>query len=89
MSFVTVSRNRNFVQAVLAPDAAAIAAQEAEIQRRVKQEVAKLRDTVMAEAKAAGEEATRAALMPQQEKLVAGLGGSGTSHRATGGASRA
>ena len=34
MSFVTVSRNRNFVQAVLAPDAAAIAAQEAEIQRR-------------------------------------------------------
>jgi flagellar assembly protein FliH len=70
MSFVTVSRNRNFVQAVLAPDAAAIAAQEAEIQRRVKQEVAKLRDSAMAEAKATGEEATRAALVPQQEKLA-------------------
>ena len=38
MSFVTVSRsrNKNFVQTVLAQDAAALAAQDAEIQRRVK-----------------------------------------------------
>ena len=70
MSFVTSSRNRNFVQTVLAPDTAEIAARDAEIQRRVKQEVAKLRDTTMAEAKEAGEAAARAAMVPQHEKLA-------------------
>ena len=70
MSFVTSSRNRNFVQTVLAPDTAEIAARDAEIQRRVKQEVAKLRDTTMAEAKEAGEAAARAAMAPQHEKLA-------------------
>lgn len=74
MSFVTVSRNRNFVQTVLAQDAAEIAAQEAEIQRRVKQEIAKLRDTATAEAKAAGEEAARAAMGPREAKLAQRLG---------------
>ncbi len=69
MSFVTISRGRNFVQTVLAKDAAEIAAQEAEIQRRVKQEVAKLRDSAAAEAREAGEEAARAAMAPQQERL--------------------
>jgi flagellar biosynthesis/type III secretory pathway protein FliH len=75
MSFVTVSRNRakNFVQTVLARDAAEIAAQEAEIQRRVKQEVAKLRDAALAEAKTEGEEAIRAEMAPQQEKLIQAL----------------
>ncbi|MBU6418107.1 MAG: hypothetical protein KGQ79_00065 [Proteobacteria bacterium] len=70
MSFVTISRNRDFVQTVLAPDAAEIAAREAEIQRRVKQEVTKLRDAAFAEAKEAGETAARAAMAPQQEKLT-------------------
>lgn len=70
MSFVTISRNRDFVQTVLARDAADIAAQDAEIQRRVKQEVAKLRDAAKAEAKAEGEEAARAAMAPQQAKLA-------------------
>ncbi|MDE2319918.1 MAG: hypothetical protein KGK02_09505 [Rhodospirillales bacterium] len=69
MSFITTSRNRNFVQTVLAPDTAEIAAREAEIQRRVKLEVAKLRDAAFAEAKDAGEAAARAAMAPQQEKL--------------------
>ena len=70
MSFVTSSRNRNFVQAVLAPDTAEAAAREAEIQRRVKLEVTKLRDAALAEAKEAGEAAARAAMAPQREKLV-------------------
>ena len=70
MSFVTTSRNRAFVQTVLAPDAAEIAARETEIQRRVKQEVAKLRDAAVTEAKEAGEAAARAAMAPQREKLV-------------------
>ncbi|MDE1905489.1 MAG: hypothetical protein KGH75_03450 [Rhodospirillales bacterium] len=70
MSFVTASRNRNFVQTVLAPDTAEIAARDVEIQRRVKQEIAKLRDTAMSEAKEAGEAAARAAMAPQREKLA-------------------
>lgn len=72
MSFVTVSRQRNkeFVQTVLAKEAAEIAAQEAEIQRRVKQEVAKLKENTIAEAKEAGEAAARAVMVPKEEKLT-------------------
>lgn len=70
MSFVTASRNRHFVQTVLAPDTADIAARDAEIQRRVKQEIAKIRDAAMSEAKEAGEAAALAAMAPQREKLA-------------------
>lgn len=71
MSFVTVSRsrNKNFVQSVLAQDAAEIAAQEAEIQRRVRQEIAKLRETVTEEAKAAAEAFAQAEMMPKLIEL--------------------
>ncbi len=70
MSFVTASRNRAFVQTVLVPDVAESAARDAEIQRRVKLEVTKLRDAALAEAREAGEAAARAAAAPQQEKLA-------------------
>jgi hypothetical protein len=71
MSFVTVSRNRNkaFVQSVLSQDAAEIAAQESEIARRVRQEVAKLRDTAEAEARAAAETAARVVMAPREAIL--------------------
>lgn len=71
MSFVTVSSSRNkaFVQAVLSQDSASIAAQEAEIARRVRLEVSKLREKAEAETRAAMEEAARAALAPQTEAL--------------------
>ena len=53
MSFVTTSRNRGnaFVQAVLSQDAATIAAQEAEIARRVRNEVNRLRADAEAQAR--------------------------------------
>ena len=72
MSFVTVSSSRNnaFVQTVLAQDSAAIAAQEAEIARRVRQEVAKLREKTEAEGRAAGEAAMRAEMEPLQGALT-------------------
>ncbi len=73
MSFVKISRNHDFVQTVLARDAAEMAAQEAEIQRRVKQEITKLRDTTMAEVKAAGEAAARIETALQREKLARAL----------------
>jgi len=69
MSFVTISRNKAFVQSVLSQDAAEIAAQEAEIARRVRQEVAKLREAAEAEAREAGEAAVRAVMAPRTAAL--------------------
>ncbi len=69
MSFVTISRNKTFVQNVLSQDAAEIAAQEAEIARRVRQEVAKLREAAEAEARTAGEAAIRSAMAPRAAAL--------------------
>lgn len=79
MSFVTISqgRNRTFVEAVLSQDAASIAAQEAEIARRVRLEVGRLRAAAEAEGRAQGrtegraegEAAARAALAPQAAAL--------------------
>jgi flagellar assembly protein FliH len=77
MSFVTISRHKTFVQSVLSQDAAAIAAYEAEIARRVRQEVAKLRDAAEAEARAAAEAASRAVTAPRAallESAIAALG---------------
>jgi flagellar assembly protein FliH len=73
MSFVTISRHKAFVQTVLSQDAAGIAAQEAEIARRVRQEVAKLREQAEAEARAAGEAAARAALAPREAVLASAI----------------
>jgi len=66
MSFVTVTRGRgpDFVKAVLAQDTAAAAAQEAEIARRVRTELAKLRGQAEAEARAAIEAELRAQAAP-------------------------
>lgn len=78
MSFVTVSRQKTFVQSVLSQDVASIAAQEAEIARRVRQELAKLRDQAEAEARAAGEAAARAALAPREAALASAITALGT-----------
>jgi flagellar biosynthesis/type III secretory pathway protein FliH len=64
MSFVTRGRGKAFVQAVLSQDAATIAAQDAEIARRVRQEVSRLREKAEADGRAQGEQAGRAALAP-------------------------
>jgi flagellar biosynthesis/type III secretory pathway protein FliH len=69
MSFVTISRNKAFVESVLSLDAAEIAAQEAEIARRVRQEVSKLREAAEAEARAAGEASIRIAMAPRAAAL--------------------
>ncbi len=69
MSFVTLSRTKAFVQSVLSQDAAEIAAQEAGIARRVRQEVTKLRDAAEAEAQAAGMAAAQAAMAPRLAAL--------------------
>jgi flagellar biosynthesis/type III secretory pathway protein FliH len=69
MSFVTISRNKTFVQSVLSQDAAVVAAQEAEIARRVRQEVTKLRDAAETEGRAAGETAIRAVMAPRAAVL--------------------
>jgi flagellar biosynthesis/type III secretory pathway protein FliH len=71
MSFVTVARSRGkaFVQAVLSQDAAAIAAQEAEIARRVRLEVGRLREKAEAEGRAQGEAEARAAMAPDAAAL--------------------
>lgn len=71
MSFVTVTRSRGkaFVQAVLAHDAASIAAQEAEISRRVRAEVNRLRMQAEAEGRAQGESEARNALAPDAAAL--------------------
>jgi flagellar biosynthesis/type III secretory pathway protein FliH len=73
MSFVTISRNKTFVQSVLSQDVAAIAAQEAEMARRVRQEVAKLRDAAEAEGRAAGEAAIHAIMAPRAAALETAL----------------
>jgi len=75
MSFVTVSRNRNkaFVQTVLSQDASEIAAQEAEIARRVRQELAKLRGQVEAEARSGAEAAAEVALAPRLAALESAM----------------
>jgi flagellar assembly protein FliH len=67
MSFVTVSKTRNkaFVEAVLAQDTANAAAQEAEMQRRVRAELAKARAAAESEGRAAGEAAARETLAPR------------------------
>jgi flagellar assembly protein FliH len=69
MSFVTISRNKAFVQNVLSQDAADIAAQEADIARRVRQEVGKLREAAEAEGRAAGEGAARTLMAPRAAAL--------------------
>jgi flagellar assembly protein FliH len=69
MSFVTISRHKTFLQNVLSQDVAGIAAQEAEIARRVRQELGRLREQAEAEARAAGEAAARAALAPREALL--------------------
>lgn len=75
MSFVTVGRTRakNFVQAVLSQDAASLAAQEAEIARRVRAEVQRQRGEALAEARAQGEAEARAAMAPLAARLEASL----------------
>ncbi len=73
MSFVTLSRTKAFVQSVLSQDAAEIAAQEAEISRRARQEVAKLREAAEAEAHAAGVAASEAAMAPRIAALEASI----------------
>jgi flagellar assembly protein FliH len=69
MSFVTISRNKAFVQNVLLQDAAEVAAREAEIARRVRQEVGKLRDAAQAEGRAVGDAASRAEMAPRAAVL--------------------
>ncbi|GLR67511.1 hypothetical protein GCM10010909_21920 [Acidocella aquatica] len=71
MSFVTASRGRakTFVQAVLAQDTASLAETEAEIARRVRQEVARLRERAESEARAEAETQIRAAMEPQAAAL--------------------
>lgn len=71
MSFVTVSSNRGklFVEAVLSQDAASVAAQEAEIARRVRGEVNRLRAETETEARTRVEAELRAAMAPEAEAL--------------------
>ncbi|WP_298215975.1 FliH/SctL family protein [Acidocella sp.] len=74
MSFVRASRQRETsVQHVLTADTAELAARDAEVQRRVKQEVARLRESVMAEAKAAGEMAAQEQMALSQAALAQAL----------------
>ncbi|NNM56475.1 FliH/SctL family protein [Acidocella sp.] len=75
MSFVTASRGRakTFVQAVLAQDTASLAETEAEIARRVRQEVARLREKSESEARAEAETQIRAAMEPQAAALTAAI----------------
>jgi flagellar assembly protein FliH len=75
MSFVTVSdaRNEAFVQTVLAQDTADLAAQEAEITRRVRQGITKLREKAEAEAREAGLLAARAEMAPLNEALASAV----------------
>ena len=73
MSFVTRGRGKTFVEAVLSQDAATIAAQEADITRRVRQEVSRLRDKAEAEGRAKGEAEARAAMEPQAAALQTAL----------------
>jgi|GEM_PF-2322989 len=78
MSFVRPSRGRRepggvsekFVQAVLSQDAAEMAAREAEISRRVRQELGKLRAAAEAAGRAEGEAAAQAALAQQTAALA-------------------
>ncbi len=69
MSFVTISRNKAFVQNVLSLDAAEAAAREAEIARRVRQEVGKLRAAAEAEGHATGDADSRALMAPRAAVL--------------------
>ena len=71
MSFVTVSRTRGktFVQAVLAQDTATLAETEAEIARRVRQEISRLREKAESEARAEAQAQIRAAMEPQAAAL--------------------
>jgi len=75
MSFVTVLRGRGqaFVQAVLAQDTATLAAQEAEINRRVRTEVNRLREQAEAEGRAQGAAGAEAALAQNQAALNTAL----------------
>jgi flagellar biosynthesis/type III secretory pathway protein FliH len=81
MSFVIRSRGKDFVQAVLAQDAASIAAQEAEISRRVRVEVNRLRTQAEAAGRAQGEAEAREAMAPDAAALktaIAALGAAWT-----------
>ncbi len=75
MSFVTASRGRakTFVQVVLAQDTANLAEAEAEIARRVRQEVARLREKTEADARAEAEAQIRAAMEPQSAALATAI----------------
>jgi len=72
VSFVTVSdtRDKAFVQTVLRQDEATVVAQEAEIARRVRQEVGKLQEKAEADGRAAGEAAMRAEMEPLKARLA-------------------
>ncbi len=70
MSFVTISQaGAAFVDAVLNHDQAALAAQEAELARRVRQEVGKLRAEAEAQGRQAGLEAARLTARAEQAAL--------------------
>jgi flagellar assembly protein FliH len=71
MSFVTVTRSpaNAFVNAVLRQDDATLAAQEAEIARRVRLEVSRLREKAEAEGRAQGEAEARGAMAEQAAAL--------------------
>ncbi len=76
MSFVTVSevRNKAFVQTVLAQDMADLAAQDAEITRRARQEAAKLREKAEAEGREAGLQTALAEAAPLRAALTSAAG---------------
>jgi flagellar assembly protein FliH len=69
MSFVTRSRAKSFVDAVMSQDAASIATQEAEIARRVKSEVNRLRADIEAKTRAETEAQIRATMEPAAAAL--------------------
>jgi flagellar assembly protein FliH len=72
MSFVKIptAAANAFVQTVLAHETADLAAQEAEIARRARQEVTKLRAAAEAEARDAGLRAAQAEMAPRQQALA-------------------
>ncbi|OYV39357.1 MAG: hypothetical protein B7Z81_03440 [Acidocella sp. 20-61-6] len=70
VSFITISRRQTFVQAVLAQDAAQLAAQEAEIARRVRAELGRLRGQAKAEARAEAQARLEARLQEARAELA-------------------
>jgi flagellar biosynthesis/type III secretory pathway protein FliH len=70
VSFITISRRQTFVQAVLAQDAAQLAAQEAQIARRVRAELGRLRGQAEAEARAEAQAALDARLQEARAEFA-------------------